>query len=138
MSFTAQEQAQVLKHLGFADWQALAQSIQLGFPASSQPLFLVRDAFNRLTRDGEDAAREALCNCQAIYAQLADARSRFKVMAVGEVRMRGAPGEASETTLLRNEYSFWTARLADALGVSPNAYSNLGSLGSGLNRPVIG
>lgn len=135
VSFTTAEQAQVLRYLGFANWMALAQSIQLGFPASSQPLFLVRDAFNRISPDGEADTRLALCNLCDIDAQISQARKRFATEAVGEIKFR-----EGEIEMLWREYGRWQRRLADSLGVDINAYSTLSGSGSlgGINARVTG
>lgn len=121
--------------LGYPSWQSLAQSIQLGYPAASQPLFLVYNSFNRLTPQGEENVRKDLCQCEAVEAQMADARSRMKATKLGELALNPV-----ETTQLRNELTFWTRRLADDLGVVPNPYSQMNYLGygGGVNGKVTG
>lgn len=133
MPFTQQEKSRIKSYLRYPDWQQLAASIQLGFPAGSQPLFLLEDAFNRLTTDGETSVRRDLCQCEAIDAQLADARSRFKATALGELKLR-----ADETDALRKELDYWRGRLADDLGVVLNPYSTGAYEGNpgGLNARV--
>lgn len=124
-----------MRYLGYADWQALAQTIALGYPSSSQPLFLVRDAFNRLTPSGEESTRFALCQLDAIDRQRADARARLKARKIGTIELN-----AGEIGALMQEYVFWRARLADSLGVAPNPYSELeyGVGLGGINGRVIG
>jgi hypothetical protein len=135
VAFTAEEQTRILHHLGYADWQSMAQSIQLGYPAASQPAFLVRDSFGRFAPPAEGTIRRDLCELESIEAQLSAARQRFSAKTVGEVELN-----PRETAMLREEYGFWQKRLADDLGVFVNPYSQIGvnGLGGGLNARVIG
>lgn len=120
MSFTADEQARIKYFLSYPDFVALAQSFQLGYPAASQPLFLVEDAFQRLTPQGEITTRRALCECESIENQISDARSRMKATRLGELEVN-----PRETAMLRKELMYWTTRLADSLGVVSNPYSQM-------------
>jgi hypothetical protein len=120
MAFTADEQTRIKYFLSFPDFLALAQSFQLGYPAASQPLFLVDDSFKRITPQGEFSVRRALCECESIEAQLSDARSRFKARKLGELELN-----PNETKMLRRELLYWTTRLADSLGVVSNPYSQM-------------
>lgn len=120
MAFTDREKARIKHFLSYPDWVSLAQSIQLGYPAASQPAFLVDDAFNRLTPDAEESVRVDLCNCEAIECQLTDARSRFKAVRLGELQLNQA-----EPKMLRHELLWWTTRLGDDLGVVPDPYSQM-------------
>lgn len=106
--------------LSFPSWLQLAQSIQLGVPAASQPGFLVESAFERIRPEARDSAREALGECECIQAQIKDARSRFKVLEVGEIKLN--PGESDK---LRTELLWWVTRLADVLGVVTNPYAQM-------------
>lgn len=126
MAFTDDEKTRVLHFLGYPDWQSLASSIQLGYPASTQPLFLVRDSFDRLSPAGENSVRRDLCECEAIEGQLSDARSRMRATQIGEMKLN-----AQETAQLRGELQFWVKRLADDLGVFVNPYSQMDYLGMG-------
>lgn len=135
MAFTDQEKARIKHHLGYPDWTGLSASIQLGFPAGSQPLFLVEQAFNRLTPGGEESTRCDLCNCEEIESQLADARSRFKATQLGELKLN-----AMEPAALRGELVYWRQKLADDLGVVQNPYSQSAYEGmpGGINSKVMG
>lgn len=118
MAFTDQEKARVKHHLGYPDWVNLSASIQLGFPAGSQPLFLVEQAFNRLTVGGEESVRCDLCNCEETEAQISQSRRRFAASQLGELHTnRDEPGQ------LRGELKYWRQKLADDLGVVQNPYS---------------
>lgn len=135
MAFTEQEKGQVLHHLGYPNWSQLAASIQLGFPAGSQPLFLVQQAFTRLFPDGEEQVRFDLCNCIDIENQLGDARSRFKALALGELKLN-----PMETQQLYGQLTYWRNKLADDLGVVQNPYSQSAYEGmpGGINAKVEG
>lgn len=135
MAFTAEEETDILRFLGYPDWQSLAQSVQLGYPAASQPLFLVRDSFKRMTHPAEQAIRAALCELRDIDCQLRDARKRLRASKVGEVVMN-----PDELPTLRGEWVYWQRRLADLLGVVPNPFSQLewAGAGGGINSKVEG
>jgi hypothetical protein len=135
MAFTDQEKARIKHHLGYPDWSALSASIQLGFPAGSQPLFLVEQAFPRLTVGGEDSVRLDLCQCEAVENQLGEARGRFKAKRMGELQLNDM-----EPAQLREELVYWQQKLADDLGVVRNPYSQSAYEGipGGINAKVVG
>lgn len=136
MAFSLAEQARVLHFLSYPKFSSLSQSIQLGYPAASQPLFLVEDSFRRLTAEGENTVRKDLCECESIERQLSEARGRFKATQLGDLKLN-----SSEPDLLRRELRFWCDRLASDLGVWENPYSafeNNGESTGGVNAKVIG
>lgn len=135
MAFTDQQKARIKHHLGYPDWSSLSQSIQLGFPAASQPLFLVEDAFQRITPSGEESVRCDLCNCEETESQMASARGRMRASKLGELTLN-----ATETPQLRQELEYWRNKLADDLGVVRNPYSQSAYQGDpgGLNAKVVG
>lgn len=135
MAFTPEEETRILHFLGYADWQSLAQSIQLGFPAATQPLFLVRDSWNRISAPGQTSVRRDLCELESIERQMSEARQRLATKKVGEVEFN-----QGELGALRVEFTYWQRKLADDLGVTPNPYAQatfLG-LGGGINARVSG
>lgn len=133
MSFTEREQGRIRHFLGYPSWSSMAASIQLGFPAGSQPLYILEQAFIRLLPDGEEAVRIDLCNCEEIEKQLADARKRMKATKLGEMTLN-----MGETGQLRQELQYWQRRLADDLGVPFNPYSSMSYEGmpGGMNARV--
>lgn len=137
MAFTEFEKARVRHHLGYPSFASLAQAIQLGYPAASQPLFLVDDSFHRVTLEGEDAARRDLCECEAIEKQLSEARTRFKATEIGDLKIN-----PEETRMLRQELMYWRQTLASDLMVvvNPNAPREYyGAMaGGGINAVVTG
>lgn len=133
--FTEGQKDRILHFLGYPNWKSLAQSIQLGFPAASQPLFLVYGAFNKMNPDAVPTILADLCECEGIEQQLRDARSRMKATSLGDMTLNPA-----ETRMLRGELTYWTRRLSDDLGVVPNPYSQMNALGmgGGLTAKVTG
>lgn len=134
--FTAKEKERIKYFLSYPDWVQLAQSIQLGVPAGSQPLFLVESAFNRISPEARESARKVLCECECTEAQISDSRSRMKVIQLGELKMN--PREAD---MLRRELLYWVTRMADVLGVIQDPYSQMiydgiGNIG-GINARVV-
>lgn len=137
MAFTTDEQARILHFLSYPDWVSLSQSIQLGFPAASQPLFLVEDAFKRLTSGGENSVRIDLCECEDIEQQMRSARRRLKATQLGNLKLN-----PRELAMLRRELLYWITRLGDDLGVVPDPYSQAMYAGianmGGVNATVTG
>jgi hypothetical protein len=137
VAFSDREQARIKHFLSYPDWVALAQNIQLGFPAASQPLFLVESAFQRLTDGGEESVRRDLCECEDIERQMSDARSRFRAKKLGNLELN-----PDEIKMLRREMLWWVTRLADDLGVVPDPYSQMMyqqiSAMGGVNASVVG
>src|SRR5262245_35605300 len=118
MAFTEHEKTRIRHFLSYPSFSSLSQSIQLGYPAASQPLFLLEDAFKRITPDWQTTDRQDLCECESIERQLSASRTRFKASQVGTVKVNG-----DEPDQLRRELKFWSARLASDMGVNPNPYS---------------
>lgn len=134
--FDDEERDAILRVLGYPNWAGLAQSIQLGYPAASQPAFLVFDSLDRIRPASRARVREDLCRWFEVEEQLAESRTRRKTRKVGEVEMNGAEA-ADLVALLRH----WAIRIADALGVVPNPYSQaewLGESGATMNARVVG
>lgn len=132
--FTDEETADVMRFLGYPNWQAMSQSIQLGYPAATQPMFLVMDSLPRLAASSRPAVRETLCQLRSTDAQIGTARGRMKTIRVGDVAMN-----VSEARQLREEYVYWQKKLADLLGVFVNPHSALaGGMPGGINSRVVG
>jgi hypothetical protein len=133
--FTDAEKSRIKHFLSYPDWVSLAASIQLGFPAGAQPLYLVEDAFQRLTPGGEVSVRRDLCECESIEGQMGEARGRFKATQLGTLKVN-----MSEVRMLREELSYWGLRLASDLGVVSNPYAAFeynAALGGGINARVL-
>lgn len=120
MAFTDHEKARVRHFLGYPSWSSQASSIQLGYPAGGQPLFLLEDAFHRLFPDGEEAVRKDLCECEDIEKQMGTARGRLKADQLGTLKTN-----KNEISDLQASLIYWSQRLADDLGVVKNPYSSM-------------
>lgn len=134
--FAEAQRTRILHFLGYPNWSSVAQSIQLGYPAASEPLFLVYDAFFRISQEAVGTVLQDLCECEDIEKQLSSARSRMKATQIGDLRPN-----ANEARDLRRELTYWVRRLADDLGVNPNPYSQvnyMGYGGGGVNAKVTG
>jgi len=129
-----EERALALRYLGYPNWESLASSVQLGFPAESQPEYLIRDAFDRIASESLNLIREDICQLRAIEAQKADARSRLKATALGNLKLN-----PREMRALDQELAYWTKRLADDLGGYINPFSNFSTspMAGGISAKVI-
>lgn len=135
-AFTDAEKDGIMRFLGYPNWRLMAQSIQLGIPSASQPLFLVISAFERVAPETRSRVRVDLCRCFALEDQIASSASRVKTTRVGEVHMNG-----NEMGDLGQRIHYFATRIADALGVVPNPYSQAeyaGLMSGGINARVIG
>jgi hypothetical protein len=118
MPFTDEEKTEILRFLRYPDWVSLAQSVQLGYPAASEPMYLVVDAFKRMTPTAEGKIRRDICELNAIECQLSQSRTRMVVTGVNGVKFN-----PSEPKQLLDLMTYWERRLADDLGVAPNPFS---------------
>ena len=133
--FTEAEKDAILRFLGYPNWASLAQSIQLGFPAASQPLFLVFDSFRRVRPESRARIRLDLCRALEVEEQIADSRTRRRSKSVAEVQLN-----ENELGDLVGLLDYWVTRIADALGVTRNPYSSMvyRGMAGGINGPVTG
>lgn len=133
LDFTAAEKTEILRYLGYADWQSLASSVGLGYPSASQPMFIATDAMFRITDAGRDMVRRDLAELRCIEDQISSSRQRFAA-----VKIDGLEINQNETRKLREEKAHWTEQLADDLGCTANPYRQSGGGGGGINARVIG
>jgi hypothetical protein len=133
--FTEDEKDGILRLLQYPNWAALAQSIQLGYPAASQPLFLVFDAFQRIRPPSRARIRLDMCRAFDVECQIAESAGRREANKIAEVTLN-----RDELADLLKLLDFWTKRIADALGVVPNPYSQMEhrGAGGGANARVVG
>lgn len=123
------ERSRIKHFLEYPDWSALAYSVQLGFPASSQPMYLVEGAFDRITDPAVETVRRDLCELESIERQLSAARGRLKATELGKLKLN-----PNELPALRRELVWWALQLANDLGVGPNPFSAMELLGGGGGR----
>jgi hypothetical protein len=128
------ERSRIKHFLEYPDWQSLAYSIQLGFPASSQPMYLLEGAFDRITNAALESVRKDLCELESIETQLGTARTRLPAEQLGNLKVN-----MKELPMLRRELVWWALVLANDLGVGPNPFSAMEILGGagGRNATVI-
>jgi hypothetical protein len=127
---TLEEKARIRDHLAYLNTSPAA-SIQLGFPRASQAQFLVEMAMDRILPEAEtQVVRAHLVECDRALADIAKARGRLKARKLGELELN----PDKELFMLRREYDWWRAKLADSLGVPRNAYSE--TFGLPFNIPV--
>jgi len=131
--FTDEEKTEILRFLGYPDWQSLSSSIQLGYPAASQPMFLLVDAFHRITPSARAIVRRDVEELRCIEQQMGSARQRMRA-----VKLEGLEFNKTETAQLRQELQYWTTRLEDDFGVRRNPYSSMaqGGFPGGINSKV--
>lgn len=117
-----------------------SSSIALGFPSTSQPMFLVERAMDRIIPEAVSRIIKMLDILDCIECQMVEALCRLKTQQVGEVKIRNSNEEPTEQDLLEREFCRWAKRLADDLGVPLNPFSerfrNGGCQGPALNIPV--
>lgn len=131
--FTDDEKTEILRFLGYPDWVSLASSVQLGYPAASQPMFLVMDSFHRITPSARALVRHDVGELVCIERQLSEARTRMRA-----VKLEGMELNPHETRQLRGELAYWTKRLEDDFGVKYNPMSSManGGMPGGINAKV--
>ena len=130
------ERSRIKHFLEYPDWTSLAYSVQLGFPASSQPMYLLEGAFDRVTNAALESVRKDLCQLESIEHQLGEARSRLSAEQLGNLKVN-----MNELPMLRRELVWWGLVLANDLGVGPNPFSAMEILGGssgGRNARVTG
>lgn len=129
MPLSDAEKESVRYHLGYLNTSPAA-SISLGFPAASQPMFLVESAMNLILPEAESRVRRFIGILDGIEAKLVEAQERMAAKVVGEITTN-----EKEPAMLEVEYHRWQGRLARQLGVYPNPFSPSSGLG-GINVSV--
>jgi hypothetical protein len=132
-TLTEEEKSRVRYHLGVPQTDPVA-SVQLGFPASAQPAFLVEHAMELIPATAIATIRNVIARCDATDCGIFESQDRLVAKSVDEVDLN--PDEA---VLRRREYRFWVQKLADNLGVPYNAYAAAFQSGGPmpLNVPVF-
>ena len=82
-------------------------------------MFLLERQMDKLLPEAEPQARSILCECDAIEAQLKQARTRLSVDVSANTKFR----TREELEDLLDLYSYWTDALADILAAQKNLYS---------------
>ncbi len=122
-SLTESDKERVRYHLGYLNVDPAA-SIALGFPAATEPGFLVERAMNRINSAYAVArVQRILAILDSIEAQMTDALIRLQAVKVDEITIRNSRDEVVEQDELEHEYRRWGRRLANQLGVPVNPLS---------------
>jgi hypothetical protein len=129
-ALTEQEEAEILRFLGYPTWRNLALAWAISFPTGIEPQYYIRDALGRLTDAALDLARADLEQCKVIEAQLRSAIRRLKADAVGDVKLNH-----EEIPALRGELENWKRQLANDFGSMLNPYRL--ATGSSRNGQVV-
>jgi hypothetical protein len=129
--FTDEEKTEILRFLDYPDWQSMASSVGLGYPSATQPMYQTVDAFVRITPTGRAMVRRDLEELRCIERQRSEARQRFAVLGVEDVKLN-----QNETRQLGGETAVWKAKLANDLGTIPNPYALASGGGGGINARV--
>lgn len=109
-----QERARIRMHLGYPS-TSMAASIVQGFPAFTQPMFLVEKGMDLLLDEAVPLVRQRVAILDDIERQIDESRSRMRAEKVGDITMR-----ADEAQALRVEYIQQARMLADLLGCPIN------------------
>lgn len=123
---SVQERARIRMHLGYPSVSANA-AIALGFPAFTQPLFLVENGMDLLLDEAIPLVRQRVAILDDIERQIDESRSRMRAEKVGDITMR-----ADEAQALRNEYIQQVRMLSDLLGCPMNMNAARFASGFGL------
>lgn len=133
MAFTNDEKGRIKYFLDYTDWKDLSPAIQIGFPSTSQSLFLVESAFDNLSPSAEQSAKKVLAECECIEGEMSAARRRFSTDKVDSVTMN-----RDEMTQLKTEMDYWVGRLASVMDSPRNRLSESRSVGGPYNSRVTG
>lgn len=131
MPLTETEQAKASRYLGYANWESLASSFQLGYPTGSQPQFLVRDAFTRISEEGIELIRRDIRELECIEAQIGNT-TRLKAERLGDLRTN--PNEFGD---LKQRMAYWRGMLSQDLGAPINPFSSAETIGGGGRNAVV-
>lgn len=131
---TDAEKARVRYHLGYLA-SGFAASLQYGLPRPVQTVFMLESAMSGLVEaDALDRVRKILATLDKIEDKMICATDQLGVESLGEIKLR-----ANHPDLLEKEYSRWSSRLADILGVPKYAFSEKTRRGGpGSSIPVSG
>jgi len=132
-ALTETEQAEILRFLGYTNWESLFVSYRWDYPTLVPTEYIVRDTFSRISDAGLEMVRKDLVQLRAIETQIASARCRLQATKVGDIQTN-----PEELRTLRGEWEIWKQQLADDLGAQVNPNRNTGGpMPGGRNARVI-
>ncbi len=115
--FTEEEQGRILFHLGYSQVQ-ISSFLAFGVLALSENEFISVSALQHVPQSRAMIVRDLLMKCEAIEAKIFEASDYLIADKLEQLSLREDP-----TGLLEQEHTRWAKRLADALGVTVNPYS---------------
>jgi len=122
-TLTEQDKEAVRYHLGFFNVDPSA-SITLGFPAGTEPMFLVERAMNRISSQyAISRIKKILVHLEFLEESMMGATQRLQALQVDEIKIRNSRDEVTEQDELEHEYNRWAHRLAESMGVPLNPMS---------------
>ena len=114
MALSPEERARVRRALGWPNVSP-GSALTYGTPMNSPMLTIVERRMDDLTVEGEGLLREDIDHYEATRLQIRTANTRLKAESIKDVKTN-----VNEIGVLRDQLKFWSNRIADDLGVSPN------------------
>lgn len=129
--FTQEEQGRILFHLGYSSVN-IASFLAFGVLAFTETMFIAVTAMQLVPLSRAMIIRDLLAKCEQIESTLFDSVNYLVATKLEQLELRD-----DHPDLLEKEHTRWAKRLADALGVYVNPYSErfLGNLPR-MNVPV--
>jgi len=129
-ALTPDERARIRYHLGYPNVQAFA-TFALGTPASSEALFAIEGAFDKVIPEALPNIRQLIARCDEAEQERYDNLGNLIVSKVCDIELR-----PDAMSALQLEYDRRRNALANELGVYCNPYDKRDNAGPGLNCPV--
>ena len=116
MPFTLFERARIRHHLGYVNVGAV-EVYSLGVPAAIETQFQIEGAMDKIMPEAEVIAREHVAYLDKIEAQMVDDLELLAVESIDEIKVN-----QKEQALLKQQYLYWRAALANCIGSYPNPF----------------
>jgi hypothetical protein len=116
-SLSDAEKFSILRHLGYPVTAAVA-SINLGFPAFTQPMWIVTQAMGLIPEAAISLVRLLVARCDETEKKMYEAQERLVAKRTDGVELNN-----DECDQLEREYWRWGYRLAELLGVPVYCYA---------------
>lgn len=126
--FTQEEQGRVLYHLGYQQ-QTVASFLSLGTLALTETQFVAVNALQHIPASRVAIIRDLIAKLDDIHNRIFGAIDYLYAESLAELKPN-----LDITNALEGEYTRWAKRLADALGVYVNPYSDRFNGG---RRPMV-
>lgn len=131
-NFTEHEKRRIKFHLGYP-LQTTGVSIGFGIPISTQGMFLVESAVNKLDPDSEDMCRGYIQKLDETELMMFDGQINLAADQLEDLYLR-----KDYHPRLWDMYQHWQSRLAQVLGCSINAdFSGIGQVFGGVRNVSV-